>query len=156
MMADRAIRSAGAARTSLDQPVAYRSVYLPVVRDSVARSLEVFDFAESTMVIGKRETSNSPDQGLYFLNNPFVVEQSELFARRLMEASDTIESQVRNAFLMAYGREATSGEISAARRFYDRFEVPTGRSRRDSSAALKKLSALCQGILASAEFRFLN
>lgn len=148
---------AGAAVTTLDQPVKYRSVYLPIVRDNVARSLEVFDFAESSMVIGTRETSNTPDQGLYFLNNKFVIEQSELFARRLMAENSDLESQVRSAFLWAYGRNATEGEVSAAREFYEQFEVPNGRSRRDSSSgALKKLAALCQGILASAEFRFLN
>ena len=148
---------AGAAVTTLDQPVKYRSVYLPIVRDNVARSLEVFDFAESSMVIGTRETSNTPDQGLYFLNNKFVIEQSEKFAQRLMDQHSDVETQVRNAFLWAYGREATNGELSAAKEFYEKSEVSDGGSRRDrSSVALKKLTALCQGILASAEFRFLN
>ena len=148
---------AGAAVTTLDQPVKYRSVYLPIVRDNVARSLEVFDFAESSMVIGRRETSNTPDQGLYFLNNKFVIEQSEKFAQRLMDQHSDVEAQVRNAFLWAYGREATNGELSAAKEFYEKFEVSDGASRRDrSSVALNKLTALCQGILASAEFRFLN
>ena len=94
---------AGAAVTTLDQPVRYRSVYLPIVRDNVARSLEVFDFAESSMVIGRRETSNTPDQGLYFLNNKFVIEQSEKFAQRLMDQHSDVEAQVRSAFLWAYG-----------------------------------------------------
>jgi hypothetical protein len=153
MMANRS----GGAVTMLDQPVKYRSVYLPIVRDNIARSLEVFDFAESSMVIGTRETSNTPDQGLYFLNNEFVIEQSELFARRLMAENSDVEAQVRGAFLWAYGREATNGEISAAKEFYEQFEVPNRASRRDnSSPVLKKLSALCQAILASAEFRFLN
>ncbi len=153
MMANRS----GGAVTMLEQPVKYRSVYLPIVRDNIARSLEVFDFAESSMVIGTRETSNTPDQGLYFLNNEFVIEQSELFARRLMAENSDVETQVRGAFLWAYGREATNGEISAAKEFYEQFEVPNRASRRDnSSPALKKLSALCQAILASAEFRFLN
>ncbi|QEG24429.1 PSD1 and planctomycete cytochrome C domain-containing protein [Mariniblastus fucicola] len=155
-MTERAVNRAGGAITTLDQPVNYRSVYLPVVRDNIARSLEVFDFAESTMIVGKREASNTPDQGLYFLNNEFVIRQSELFAKRLMEEHKNVGDQVRGAFLRAYGRDATDAEISAARDFYEQFEVPTGRWRRDSGAALKKLTALCQGILASAEFRFLN
>ena len=142
----------GTVVTTLDQPVTYRSVYLPVVRENIARSMEVFDFAESSMVIGTRETSNTPDQGLYFLNNKFVIEQSEKFARRLMDEHAGVEDQVRSAFLWAYGRQATNGEISAAKEFYEQFDVSNGRG----NAALKKLTALCQGILASAEFRFLN
>jgi len=130
---------------------------LPIVRDNIARSLEVLDFAESSMIIGTRESSNTPDQGLYFLNNSFVVEQSQLFARRLIDEHADVESQVNSAFLWAYGRGATDGEISAARQFYDNFEVPSGIGQRGKDEAMfKKLSALCQGILASAEFRFLN
>lgn len=156
-IADAMIQRAGGSRTTLDQPVEYRSVYLPVVRDSVTRSMDVFDFAESTMIVGKRETSNTPDQGLYFLNNKFVIDQSEKFARRLMDDHADVESQVRGAFVLAYGREAKQGEVSAAREFYERFEVSDAKYRRDhGSTAMKKLSALCQGILASAEFRFLN
>ena len=156
-MSSMASRRPSGAVTVIDQDLNYRSVYLPVVRDNIARSLDVFDFAESSMIVGTRETSNTPDQGLYFLNNQFVIKQSEQFARQLMAENSDIESQIGAAFLIAYGREATAGEISAARKFYEKFEVPTGGTRRDrDNAALKKLAALCQGILASAEFRFLN
>jgi hypothetical protein len=145
--------------TPIDQEVNFRSVYLPVVRDNVTRAMGVFDFAESSMVVGTRETSNTPDQGLYFLNNEFVVKQSESLARRLVDASNKTEKQIELAFLWAYGREATDKELSAARQFYQSFDVSDSKSRRGNSRAaveLKKLSALCQGIFASAEFRFLN
>lgn len=145
--------------TSIDQPANYRSVYLPVVRDNVTRSMGVFDFAESSMVIGTRETSNTPDQGLYFLNNKFVVDQSEAFAKRLIAESKEPSEQIKQAFLLAYGREATAGELAAAEEFYENFSVSSSRSSRgsiESETAFKKLSALCQGIFASAEFRFLN
>lgn len=145
--------------TSIDQPANYRSVYLPVVRDNVTRSMGVFDFAESSMVVGTRETSNTPDQGLYFLNNQFVVEQSEAFARRLTAESNSPSMQIKLAFLWAYGREATANELEAAQTFYKTFSVSGARSSRERSEgenALKKLSALCQGVFASAEFRFLN
>ena len=108
------------------------------------------------MVVGTRERSNTPDQGLYFLNNDFVIHQSENFARRLMREHSTIEGQVRAAFMMAYGREATEKEVAAARDFYQSFEVAGLLRRAGGEPELKKLSALCQAILASAEFRFLN
>ena len=65
---------------SSDPKAYYRSVYLPVVRDSFPRSLSVFDFAESSMVVGRRETSNTPDQGLFFLNNllQFLLQPNRL------------------------------------------------------------------------------
>ncbi len=142
---------------TIDQPSGHRSVYLPVVRDNVARSLDVFDFADANMVVGKRESSNTPDQGLYFLNSKFVIDQSQKFAKKLMQEASEPQQQIRLGILWAYGREATAGEISAAIDFYQEFVVSGQGSRRDSSdEALEKLSALCQGILAGAEFRYLN
>lgn len=146
-------RFANRPRPASSDPVAYyRSVYLPVVRDSYPRSLSVFDFAESSMVVGRRETSNTPDQGLYFLNNSTVLDLSRDFARRLLDVSSDPREQIAYAFLMAYGRPATETEMQAAMEFLDSFETrATGRDRR-----LEKLACVCQSIMATAEFRIVN
>jgi hypothetical protein len=140
---------------SIDQPVNYRSVYLPVIRDNLPRALEVFDFAEPTMVVGQRESSNTPDQGLYFMNSQFVITQSDAMARRLMEEAVAVKDQISLAFLLAYGRSGTANEIRAATSFYRTFQ-PSPDLRSRQRIELQKLSAVCQAILASAEFRFLN
>jgi hypothetical protein len=142
----------------IDQPVNYRSVYLPIIRDNLPRALEVFDFAESSMVIGKRESSNTPDQGLYFLNNEFVIAQSDAMARRLMKESDSVREQVKSAFLLAYGRGPTAKELKAVEKFYREFDSSTssGNRFRNRDDALIRLSAICQAMMASAEFRFVN
>jgi hypothetical protein len=156
---------------SLEQAVLYRSVYLPVVRDNIPRALDVFDFAESTMVIGLRETSNTPDQGLFFLNNSFVIERAAAMARRVQEESSQPTQQIQYAFLLAYGRPASSTELRAAKQFMASFQTGSAPNRRPlafrrlnsgnstgsrAAAELEKLSVLCQSILASAEFRFVN
>jgi hypothetical protein len=139
----------------IDQSLKYRSVYLPVLRDNLPRSMEVFDFAEPSMVVGTRETSNTPDQGLYFLNNEFVIQQSDAIALRIMKEKQQVREQIKYAFLLAYGRQATSSELSAAENFYNDFEAEARFGRR-GEVSFKKLSALCQAIVGSAEFRFLN
>ena len=132
-------------------PVAfYRSVYLPVVRDNIPRSLDVFDFAESSMIVGTRESSNTPDQGLYFLNNRLVIYCSDALANRLIEEASSLPDQLKLAFEYCYSRAATDSELTAARRFFEELEV-TGRDRNR-----KKLSAVCQSIMASAEFRIVD
>ena len=151
--------SGGTSRSGLtiaqiDKQMNYRSVYLPVVRQALPRALDVFDFAESSMVVGVRETSNTPDQGLYFLNNDFVLSQCDAIARRIQEEKSTISDQVKYAFLLVYGRKATHSELKAVESFYREFEVP--RRSRSGSVSVQKLSAVCQAILASAEFRYLN
>ena len=140
---------------SLDAPVSIRSVYLPVVRDNLPRALEVFDFAEPTMVVGTRESSNTPDQGLYFLNNEFVIQQCDALARRLIDQYDSVQDQVEAAFRFAYGRNPSSVELRAASKFYKSYQ-PRRSFREGVSAEQKRLSAVCQAIIASAEFRFLN
>ena len=138
---------------SWDESKTYRSVYLPVMRDNLPRVLAVFDFAEPSMVIGKRDSSNTPSQALYMLNNPFVIQQSEKLARRLINESDQMEQQVRLAFQLTYGRNPTLQEIASAKRFFEKFEPP-GRFQRSRNAAA--LTTFCQALFASAEFRFLN
>lgn len=157
-----------AAAQSLDQPAACRSIYLPIVRDNIPRSLDVFDFAESSMVIGQRETSNTPDQGLYFLNNQFVLQQSDAMAKRLIETSEEPREQVRQAFLLAFGRTPNQNELRVSLDFYRAFQpesnssIGVRRSRTGISStssehhSMARLSAVCQSLMAAAEFRYLD
>ena len=140
----------------IDEYQIFRSVYLPIVRDNLPRALEVFDFAEPGMVVGKRETSNTPSQGLYLLNNEFVLKQSRELAERLVNEADSTSDRIRLAFLLAYGRRATEAELAAAKQFYDDFETRRSFRSRNDSVELRKLSALAHSILISAEFRYTN
>ncbi len=76
----------------------YRSVYLPIVRDNEPRSLDVFDFADSSTVIGTRESSNTANQALFMMNNPFVIQQSEEFAKRVAASETKLAERIRLAF----------------------------------------------------------
>jgi hypothetical protein len=126
----------------------FRSVYLPVVRNEEPRSLDVFDFADSSIVTGVRESSNTANQALYMMNNPFVLTQSEAFAKRVAKTKQTMADRIEHAFLLAYGRSPTSGERSATASFLKRF----ARSANGSQT----MTALCQSLLASAEFRYID
>ncbi len=127
----------------------YRSIYLPIVRDEEPRSMEVFDLADTSAVTGQREASNSANQALYMMNNRFVIQQSDVFARRIAKKSSRPSEQIELAFQLAYGRPPTSGEHSAATAFVKSFSSSTSSNH-------KTLSALCQSLFASAEFRFVD
>ncbi len=128
----------------------FRSVYLPIVRDEEPRSLEVFDFADSSAITGTRESSNTANQALYMMNNPFVIEQSAALAKRIAKQGSAVRDQVEHAFLLTYGRPPTSGERLAAASFLQAYK-PTGDSRSQET-----LQALCQSLFASAEFRYID
>lgn len=130
----------------------FRSVYLPIVRDEEPRSLEVFDFADSSAIIGQRESSHTANQALYMMNNPFVLQQSAAFASRIADESSRPIQQIETAFLLAYSRPPTSEELSATVRFARDYASSTNaRSSRSNT-----LQAICQGLFASAEFRFID
>ncbi|MCA9126808.1 MAG: PSD1 domain-containing protein [Planctomycetales bacterium] len=130
----------------------FRSVYLPMVRNEIPRALEVFDFADANSIVGTREISHTANQALFMLNNPFVIQQSAVFAKRLAEQSSRLAGQIDNAFILAYGRPPTDDERAAASSFLKN-NAPRGRSRADIDQAL---AGLCQSLFASAEFRLIE
>ncbi len=130
----------------------FRSVYLPIVRDEAPRPLEVFDIADSSAITGQRESSNTADQALYMMNNRFVIQQSSSFASRISGISSSPREQIEQAFLLAYGRPPTSAERAATEAFVKDFSAATN-SRSVNRATL---SAFCQSLFASAEFRYID
>ena len=151
-----AFRSRGlAGRTTnpLDMEAAkFRSVYLTIVRDEEPRSLSVFDYADSSAITGTRESSNTANQALYMMNNQFVIQQSEAFARRVLESSKQPKEQIEYAFKLAYGRPPTSGELSATIAFARDFVSSVNRRTQRGLT----MAALCQSLFAAAEFRYLD
>ncbi|MEM8668160.1 MAG: PSD1 and planctomycete cytochrome C domain-containing protein [Planctomycetota bacterium] len=121
----------------------FRSVYMPQARNETPRSLAVFDAADSNAVVGRRATSDTADQALYVLNNPFVIAQSKAFADRLTREAKTQPDRVRRAFLLAYGREPRPEEMRGA------ITLLNDVNRQDLGMQL-----LCQSLFASAEFRY--
>ena len=71
--------------TSTTEPC--RSVYVPVFRNSLPEMFEVFDFADPSMVTGRRNVSTVAPQALFLMNHPFVMEQARLAAARLLEGA---------------------------------------------------------------------
>ena len=130
----------------------YRSVYLPIVRDHEPRSLSVFDFADSSSVTGARESSNTANQALFMMNNHFVIRQSEAFAKRLLRSEASREDRIRQAFVLAYGRPPTDQERAASVAFLSRFPDSNGDRANEETS----MTAFCQSLFASAEFRYID
>lgn len=137
----------------------HRSVYLPLLRTLTPRSLEVFDFAEQGMVTGSRDTTTVAPQALYLLNDPFVLQQSEFLAKRLLGHPGIDDSaRIHLAFRTAFGRVATEKEVAGAKFYLGDYEArirqePT-ETKIDARAAA--WASFAQALLASAEFRYVR
>ena len=136
----------------------YRSVYLPIVRDFVPSCLEVFDFAEPSLVVANRDTTNVPSQALYLMNNEFVIEQSKALAHRISVAPELDhKGRISLAYELALCRPPTDAERARADVFLrdevkDLLKQSNGKAPAAAEAAY---ATFCQALFASAEFRFL-
>jgi hypothetical protein len=141
----------------------HRSVYLPLVRGLVPPALEVFDFAEQGMVTGKRDTTTVPTQALYLMNDPFVRQQAQALARRVLGRSGRDDTAgIHLAYRLTLGRLAQPGEIKRARSYLADYQALAAK-RSDSTAADESAdpgsaawASFCQALLASAEFRYIK
>lgn len=122
----------------------YRSVYLPVIRDRLPDVLDLFDFAEPSLVTGDRSQTNVPIQALYLLNSPFVRARAAGLAARLQRDADSTADRITLAFELCYGRQPGPAELARS------FEYLSAESAGSPEATMVNL---CQVLLCTAEFR---
>lgn len=135
-----------------------RSVYLPIVRDLVPEVLDVFDFAEPSLVVAARDATNVPSQALFLMNNEFVIDQSRAMAKRILATPLPYERRIALAYELALARLPTATERARADR-YLRAEA-TGlipiKNGSVPEASEVAWATLCQALFACAEFRYLQ
>jgi hypothetical protein len=97
-----------------------RSLYITVRRNFLTPMLVAFDMPPPLATAGRRGTSNVPAQALILMNDPFVAQQAQLWARRVLaiEGLDP-PGRIRRMYLDAYARPPTGPELRTALRFLD-------------------------------------
>ena len=97
------------------RPYRYRSVYLPYLRGRPPEMLAVFDAADASLTVGKRDVTAGPDQALYLLNSPLAMEEARRFAERVLHANVPDEAaRVDLAFRLALGTSPSSTQREQA------------------------------------------
>ena len=137
-------------------PSRKRSVYLPIVRDFVPEALELFDFAEPSLVIASRETTNVPAQALFLMNSPFVRDNALAAARRVLASPLDFNQRLDMLHQLALGRPPSDAERKRAADYLLAEARGLSEGRAKESAAETSWATLCQALFASAEFRYLN
>ena len=130
----------------------HRSVYLPVIRDRLPDVLELFDFAEPSLVTGNRDRTNVPVQALYLMNSSFVLARAESLASRLLQKTNSMEGRITAGFQLCFAREPRPDEMQRALEFLKQ-QQPVGE---ETLADSLLLASFCQALLATAEFRNLD
>ncbi len=138
----------------------HRSVYLPILRELVPPVLDLFDFAEPTLVTGNRDVTTVPTQALFLMNNPFVLDQSRRLAGRVLAAPRLDDAgRVDMLYRLVLCRPPTRAETARALQYtasYARDDWSVGNAKSGNSPKADAWSSLCQALFCSAEFRYLN
>ncbi|QDS91840.1 Planctomycete cytochrome C [Roseimaritima multifibrata] len=153
-LGDQMVRGIPTAKIQPDSQ--HRSVYLPVVRDYVPEIFDLFDFPSPSLVSGKRSVTNVPAQALYLRNSPFVNQQSQAAAKRLLATSNVSDDaqRVRLAMLWSLGREPHPQEATAALALVNQIRT-AAQEDTESDAENTAWAAWFQTLFTTAEFRYL-
>jgi mono/diheme cytochrome c family protein len=125
-----------------------RSVYGFIDRQNLPGLFRAFDFASPDSSTPQRHITTVPQQALFLMNGPFVVEQAKaLAARPDVMARAQPEERIAYLYRLLYGRPP------------DRDEMALGRHFIESAGTEKSLSPwerYCQVLLLSNEFAFVD
>ncbi len=128
-----------------------RSVYVPVFRSSLPELFEVFDFANPSLVTGRRDISTVAPQALFMMNHPFVRTQARLTAERLLSDPLLNEShRINHAYLQILGRPATETEVLLGK---DCLKAVTDTSE---EGRIEAWTQMVQSMFLTIEFRYIH
>jgi mono/diheme cytochrome c family protein len=127
-----------------------RTLYGTVKRRELSDILRLHDFPDPVAHSASRVPTTSPLQQLFVLNSPFMQQRSEALIRRLQtEAGDDIESRIRRAHWLLFGREASADQVQWGREF-----VTTAQA--DGTTTDLAWREYAQALLASNELLFVD
>ena len=95
-----------------------RSVYVSVRRNFLSPMFLAFDTPAPFSTVGRRTVSNVPAQALILMNDPFVVQQSQVWAKRIIAEVKSPSERIERMYLEAYARPPTADEVANALGFF--------------------------------------
>jgi hypothetical protein len=126
-----------------------RTVYAKISRHELDNLLRLFDFPDANITSSKRSETTVPQQQLFVLNSPFMVEQAKALAARLhTEEPDSDEARIQRGFQLAYGRPPIEREVEIGLAYLN--------SEKDPESKLTQWESYAQALLGSNEFMYLD
>ena len=129
-----------------------RSIYLSVHRNFLSSMFLAFDTPIPFSTVGRRTVSNVPAQALMLMNDPFVQQQAELWAKRVGAGGGTAPERITAMYLSAFGRPPSDAERDACLAFLER-QAKLGDAKADSPGVWKDLAHV---LFNAKEFIFLD
>ncbi|HXI42287.1 MAG TPA: PSD1 and planctomycete cytochrome C domain-containing protein [Bryobacteraceae bacterium] len=135
----------------------HRSVYLMTQRLVRHPYLSLFDAPDTNVSTDARANSTVPLQALYLLNNSFVLQQAETFAKRLLAASADTVDRLNLGARTAWGRTLEPREqgkyLAYIKRYRDE-SLRAGASHEE--AELAAWSSFAHALITTNEFMYID
>ncbi|MCS6859576.1 MAG: PSD1 and planctomycete cytochrome C domain-containing protein [Abditibacteriales bacterium] len=144
-----------------------RTIYGYIDRQNLPNLFRTFDFASPDTHAPQRFTTTVPQQALFLMNSPFVIEQVRALMRRpeIAEVADSTQ-RIQVLYRLLYQRDATPDEVALGLRFLESAEPEEGTQKtadviesKAESQAAKPLTAwekYAQVLLLANEFVFVD
>jgi hypothetical protein len=133
---------------------ARRSIYLNVRRNFLNPMFLAFDAPVPFSTMGRRNVSNVPGQALTLMNDPLVIREANLWAKRLMtERTQSARRRVDDLYLDAFGRPPSALEARATQAFLAGHSSATTA---DSGPTLEAWADLCHVLINMKDFIFVD
>ncbi|RPI77182.1 MAG: DUF1553 domain-containing protein, partial [Planctomycetaceae bacterium] len=146
------------AEVPADHPAFRRGLYIQVRRTRPLAFLNSFDAPVMEVNCDRRPISTVAPQALMLLNSDFVLQQSGQFAARVLrEAGADAARQIGRAWQLAYCRTPTADELQGATAFLtQRTAQLQAQTPPPGNVPLESLTSLCQALLGSNEFLYVD
>ena len=146
-------RGAPARRGPLDG-LGRRSVYLEVRRNIPSNMMSAFDTPIPFSTVGRRGMTNVPGQALVLMNDQFIYEQANVWAKRLLAENQTfvLEDRILEMYETALGRPPSAHEKAAFAETAEALARLHGRSHIDETV----LTELCHVFFNMNEFIYIR
>ncbi|MEX2140138.1 MAG: PSD1 and planctomycete cytochrome C domain-containing protein [Pirellulales bacterium] len=123
-----------------------RSVYGQIERQNLPAFFRTFDFATPDSHSPQRFTTTVPQQALFLMNSPFVIEQAAALVKRPeIESAAEPGDRIQRIYALLFGREATTDELALGEQF-----VTAG------DGAESNWQRYAQALMVSNEFLFID
>ncbi len=94
-----------------------RAIYGAIDRQNLPGVFRTFDFASPDATSPQRYVTTVPQQALFVLNSPFVLEQARALVARPEYAAAPAEAQIQDLYARVFARRAEPREVEAGLRY---------------------------------------
>ena len=134
-----------------------RSIYTIVRRNFLPPMMLAFDTPIPFSAMGRRSVSNVPAQALILMNDPFVIQQAELWARRVLAEKElSPEQRIARMYVTAFARPPREAEMMAGLKFLEQQGESLGLPADQRKSDARVWTDYAHVMMNLKEFVFLN